>query len=74
MASFVSDTEGASFFGGVIMNSDNSEVLQAARINFYPKPAVSLPVILVEHNDKADALYADDNFEHEYCLNTTTWD
>lgn len=74
MASFVFSTEGASFFGGVIMNSDNSEVLQAARINFYQKPAVHVPVILVEHNENAEALYADDNFEHEYCMNTTTWD
>ena len=53
---------------------NNTRVCQAARINFYAKPVLQFPVIVTEHNEKEEALYADDNFEHEYCMNTTTWD
>lgn len=53
---------------------NNNQVCRVARINFYSKPIIQFPVILVEQNKNEAALYADDNFEHEYCMNTTAWD
>ena len=55
------------------MNNKN-QVCQAARINFYPKPFIQLHFIITEQNEKEAQLYSDDDFEHEYCMNTTTWD